>query len=76
MLRAHGNIPSCYLLRHAAQHTAQGGYSSSSTLWFSKGNQLINSPFSALKLVSGREEVSGKEGGIAGRDLYQGALLQ
>lgn len=41
-----------------------------------QGNRLINSPLSAFKLVSGREEVSGKEGGIAGRDLYQGALLQ
>lgn len=41
-----------------------------------QGNYLINSPFSVLKLVSGREEVSGEEGGIAGRDFYQGALLQ
>lgn len=41
-----------------------------------QGNQLINSPFSDIKFVSGREEVSGEEGGITGRDLYQGVLLQ
>lgn len=40
------------------------------------GNHLINSPFSAPELVSGREEVSGGEGGGTGRDLYQGARLR